>query len=96
MNKAKYYTALDLRSGYWQIRMHPDDIEKIAFNTRFGLYEFTQMPFGLTSAPPTFQRILNQRFRDLLWECVIIYIDDIIIWSLSWGEHVGHLNEVFS
>ena len=81
LSPAKFYTAMDLRSGYWQIPMDSASIEKTAFTTKLGLFEFVRMPFGLSSAVATFQRIMDDVFRDLLWEYVVVYLEDIIIYS---------------
>ena len=95
IGSATVISTLDLAKGYWQIPMAPDSQEKTAFVTPFGLFEFTVMPFGLHSAPATFQRTMNHVLR----ECQDIagaYIDDVVIFSHGWGEHLEHLREVFS
>ena len=78
---AKFFSKIDLRSGYHQIRLHKDSIPKTAFRTRYGLFEFTVLPFGLTNAPSTFMSLMNDVFREYLDKFVIIYLDDIIIFS---------------
>jgi len=91
---AKFITTLDLARGYWQIPMEMSSREKTAFATPFGLFEFVVMPFGLHSAPATFQRMINQ----VLGDCqpfAKAYIDDIVIFSQTWTEHLDHLREVF-
>ena len=80
LSRAKFFPATDLRSGYWQIPMDSASIEKTAFTTKFGLFEFVRIHFCFSSAVATFQRIMNDVFRDLLWEYVVVYIDDIIIY----------------
>ena len=95
LSRAKFFTAMDLRSGYWQIPMDSASIEKTAFTTKFGLFEFVRMPFGLSSAVATFQRIMDDVFRDLLWEYVVVYLDDVIIYSENWEDHLVHIREVF-
>jgi len=94
---ANWFTTLDLASGYWQVVMHPNDIEKTAFITPFGLYEFLVMPFGLGWAPGTFQRLMNRVLQDFLGEFVAVYLDDIIIYSKgSFENHLDHLKQVFN
>ena len=95
IGKAKYLSKIDLTSGYWQIEVNEHSIPKTAFNTRSGKYEFLTMPFGLTNAPATFQRIMNEALRDLTHRYVIVYLDDIVIYSDSAEEHEAHLQEVF-
>ena len=82
------------KSGYWQIVVDPEDRHKTAFMTRDGLFEFLVMPFGLTSAPATFQRLMDRVLSDLLWSKVMVYLDDIIIYSETWQEHLATLDEV--
>ncbi|GJP47904.1 hypothetical protein CLOM_g7077 [Closterium sp. NIES-68] len=92
---ARYFSKIDLRGGYHQIRVFADDCHKTAFRTRYGSYEYTVMPFGLTNAPSTFQLTMNGVFRDLLDKCVIIYLDDILIYSKTWEQHLKDLEAVF-
>ena len=91
----KYITTLDLAKGYWQIPLSPESKEKTAFVTPFGLYEFEVMPFGLHNAPATFQRMMDHVFQGCE-SFAGAYLDDVVIFSLTWEEHLKHLAEVFS
>ncbi|GBG70429.1 hypothetical protein CBR_g6557 [Chara braunii] len=92
----RYFSKIDLKSGYHQIAIRPEDQHKTAFQTRYGLYEFVVMPFGLCNAPGTFQHAMNRIFRDYLDKFVIVYLDDILIFSRTVDEHVAHLDKVLS
>jgi hypothetical protein len=95
LGKSKYFSTLDLTSGYWQIPMALEDMEKTAFISHCGLFEFKVMPFGLTNAPATFQRYMDAAFAGLKWICCLIYLDDVIIFSKDFVEHIEHLKQVF-
>ncbi|GBG74618.1 hypothetical protein CBR_g19025 [Chara braunii] len=90
----KYFSKIDLKSGYHQIDVHPDDQYKTAFPTRYGHYKLIVMPFGLTNAPATFQRCMNDLFRPWLDRFVVVYLDDILVFSRTLQEHQGHLRQV--
>lgn len=88
---AKYFTKLDLRSGYHQIRVAPEDVPKTAFRTRYGSFQFRVLPFGLTNAPATFQALMNSVFADYLDDFIIVYLDDILIYSKTKEQHERHV-----
>lgn len=93
---AEYFSSLDLRSGYWQIPMNEADKEKTAFTTPDGLYEFNVMPFGLCNAPATFERMIGDVLRGLKWKTCLCYLDDIVIFSSTFKEHLQRLAQVLT
>ena len=94
LSKAKVFTALDLRWGYNNVRIRESDQWKAAFRTNRGLYEPVVMNFGLTNAPATFQHMMNDLFKDLIGVIVIIYLDDLLIFSENDSDHAEHVREV--
>ena len=88
------YTKLDLKSGYNQVLIHPDDREKTAFNSYFGHHQFNVMPFGLTNAPATFVTMMNRVLKEYINDFVICFVDDILIYSKSKADHVIHVEKV--
>ena len=95
LSGSKYFSSLDLISGYWQVEVADKDKEKTAFTTHVGLYEFNVMPFGLSGAPSTFQRLMEAVMSGMQWESCMIYIDDIIIFGKTFSEHNARLRKVF-
>lgn len=95
LGRSQYFTTLDLTSGFHQVEMDPSSVEKTAFSTETGHYEFLRMAFGLKNSPPTFQRIMNNILRGIQNETCLVYLDDIIIYSTSLQEHTERLRDVF-
>ena len=96
LHGAKWFSTLDLKSGYWQVPISEQDKEKTAFRTSSGqLFEFNQVPFGLCNAPATFSRLMDRVLAGLHWETCLFYLDDIIVFSSTWEEHLARLREVF-
>ena len=91
---AKVFSAIDLMQGYYQIKIQDADCAKIAFKTPMGLYEFRVLPFGLTNAPAIFQGVMNRIFRPYIGKFVLVYLDDILIFSKSAEEHLTHIRQV--
>ena len=94
LHAAKYFTSMDLKSGFWQIELDRESRPKTAFVTHAGLYQFSVMPFGLTNAPATFQRLMDLVLGGLKWSCALVYLDDIIVYSPTFSSHLKHLESV--
>ena len=95
LQKGRYFSTLDLYAGYWQIPLDKNSREKTAFTTDNGLFEFNVMPFGLCNAPATFQRFMDATMAGLKWKSLMVYMDDIIIFSATFEKHLEDLEEVF-
>ena len=93
---AKVFSKIDLRSGYHQIKIREEDVPKTAFSTRYGLYEYLVMSFGLTNAPALFMYLMNSVFMKELKKFVVVFIDDILVYSKDEAEHAEHLRMVLS
>jgi transposase InsO family protein len=94
LGDAEYFTTLDANTGFWQIEVSPKDRDKTTFSCHVGMYRFLRMPFGLVNAPATFQRAMDIILSGVRWEFVIVYLDDIIIFSNSFEEHLKHIDLV--
>ena len=95
LGKNKFFSAFDLASGYWQIPVKEEDKPKTAFTTKFGLYQFKVMSFGLTNAPSTFQRTMDVVLSGLTWKNCLVYLDDIIVYSPNFSQHLKDIQELF-
>lgn len=95
LGNSKFFSALDLTSGYWQIELEEEAKHKTAFTTPMGLFEFNRMPFGLTNAPASFQRAMQCCLAGLNWDIALCFLDDVIIFSKTFDEHISRLGKVF-
>jgi len=93
---ARYFSSLDLAAGYWQVGLDAESAAKSAFITHQGLHEFVRMPFGMCNAPATFQRLMETVLTGLLWDSCFVYIDDLLVCSSTFQEHLQHLRQVFT
>ena len=90
----KVFSTIDLKSGYYQVRLQEHEVERTAFSTPWGLYEYLVMPFGLCNAPSVFQKAINHTLRPVIGKFAVVYLDDILIYSKNDEEHEQHLREV--
>ena len=88
------FSKIDLRSGYWQVPLRKEDIPKTVFKTRWGLYEFLVVPFGVTNAPAQFMNMMNDVLADFLDQFVVVFLDDLLISSRTPEHHAEHLKQV--
>lgn len=95
LHGAAVFSTLDLKSGYWQMEMETDTIQKTAFVTSEGLFEFLCLPFSLKNAAASFQRLMEHVLRELKGRCCLMYIDDVVVYSQNELEHMQHLKQVF-
>ncbi|KAL6456587.1 hypothetical protein MHYP_G00351310 [Metynnis hypsauchen] len=96
LSGSAWFSTMDLQHGYWQVEVEEQDREKTAFTTGSGLYHFKVLPMGLTNAPATFLRLMEMVLRGLPWKTCLVYLDDVLIFSRSFSDHLQHLEEVFS
>ena len=96
LSGSRFFSTFDLASGYWQVPMDPDHKEKTAFATPSGLYQFEVMPFGLCNAPSTFERLMDRVLQGLQWQMCLVYLDDIIVYSRSFQEHMERLELILT
>ena len=94
LHKAKYFSSLDMVSGYHQIQVAEEDRPKTAFASPYGLYQFRRMPFGLNNGPGTFQRVVNDMIQVLEAEDVLAYLDDFICYHENWDDHMAELDRI--
>ena len=92
---AQYYSYLDLRDRYFHVPIAKEDVYKIAFSYRYGMFEYLVMPFGLMNAPSTFKRVKNQAIFGLLDYCIVVYLDDILVFNCKKVDHECDFNAVF-
>ncbi|KAH9174146.1 hypothetical protein AeNC1_017688, partial [Aphanomyces euteiches] len=94
LGKAKYFSTMDVASGYWNVRMEENSIPKTAFTCKFGLYEWLAMPFGLCNAVPQFERLMEHVLRDQIWRSCLVYLDVVIVYGDNFTSHLARVNDV--
>ena len=94
LSGARFFTSLDLAQGYHQIRVTKEDVPKTAFRTPLGHFQYLVLPFGLTNAPATFQSVMNEIFRECIGRFVLVYLDDILVYSRTPQQHIEHVRSV--
>ena len=95
MGTSRYFSSLDLCAGYWEIELEPESHSKSAFVTHHGPHKFVRLPFGLCNGPSTFQRLMEVVLNGLVWSSCFVYIDDVLVCSNSFSDHLKYLDEVF-
>ena len=94
LHGAKFFSTIDLASGYHQVAAHENDRHKTAFTTPFGLFEYTRLPFGVCNGPATFQRLMQATMNDLIFQIMFVYLDDILVYSPTFADHLTRLQTV--
>ena len=94
--KAEVFSVLDLKSGFWQVPLDPETAHKAAFVTHQSVYTWSRLPFGLMNSPITFQNLMSKVLKNLNWKVALVYIDDILVFSRNFDDHLDHLSQVFS
>ncbi|MCG8046518.1 MAG: reverse transcriptase family protein, partial [Candidatus Thiodiazotropha endolucinida] len=93
--KASIYSVLDMHSGFWQIPLHKDTQDRTGFTTHEGHYVFNKLPFGLMNSPNAFAMVMSEVLRGINWRFAQVYVDDILVYSLDFSQHLAHLQEIF-
>lgn len=96
LGRSTYFSTMDLTDAFWSISIEEKDIEKTAFSTKYGLWEFVSMPFGLCNAPSTQQRFIEKILSGLLWKCCFTYIDDILVFSDTFSDHLKDIDKILT
>ena len=96
LSGSKWFSTLDLASGYWQVMIDPKDREKTVFITKYGTYEFNVMPFELCNAPATFQQLIDRVYKGIAWKFVVVYLDNTNVFSRTFDKHLEYLKIVFN